>query len=77
MVINGEDVFVIIGEFNKYIKDGFPGLYDFKLDMLYSGIDYLFFFNERVSKIKVLAFSHFVKMTHLPKCIHKVVRLEF
>ena len=38
-------------EFVKHIKDGFPGLNDSKLDMLYYGVESMFFFKERVSKI--------------------------
>ena len=64
-------------EFVKHIKDGFPGLNDSKLDMLYCGVESMFFFKERVSKIKSLSFYHFTRLANLPKCLHYVVRLEF
>lgn len=59
------------------IKSRFIEFQDSNFDMLYCGVESMFIFEERLSKIKENKFEKWLKYCNLPKCSHFVCRLEF
>lgn len=64
-------------DFIADIKKSFPKFSDSHFDMLYCGVESMFFFRDRLSTITKNSFSEFLELSRLPKCAHNVVRLEF
>ena len=61
----------------NFIKSNYSEFDDSNFGMTYSGVESMFIFEDRLSKIKENKFEKLLSICNLPRCEHFVCRLEF